>query len=186
MIKLAENRYLIYNCNGIIATICKLDKEFCNEPDRENLNFPVYGIVFFKNEKNLSNEYFKNNYGDKNLSVKDKLVLLWQHWHLYKFDEDHVFANKRFSVYRPNEEIAKEFYLTVKTSLTKGKMQRFRPEYYQKRITPNGELRDAEPWEIQSVGCTFQCPLEDLARVLKNIKALENKNRAKQAELTRE
>ena len=59
MIKLAENRYLIYNCNGIIATICKLDKEFCNEPDRENLNFPVYGIVFFKNEKDFQTNISK-------------------------------------------------------------------------------------------------------------------------------
>ena len=67
MIKITNNRSIVYNANGLIITLR------IPHPLSEN----IYDLEFFKNDKNLTNEDIIRSLG-KPLGVKDKIEVAYK------------------------------------------------------------------------------------------------------------
>lgn len=64
MIKVGENKYIVYNCNYLIVLL----KTHIKEGEKFNSVF----LETYANNKNLTNEYIEENI-EKSLSIKDKI-----------------------------------------------------------------------------------------------------------------
>lgn len=69
MLKIGENKYVVYNCDGLIV-ILTFHKE--KGEIMQNAYFKTY-----ENRKNISNEYIEDNL-EKSLSIKDKFVAAYK------------------------------------------------------------------------------------------------------------